>query len=825
MPEPSGSSGSRIWRGAAPRPTAQPQPPSGKRGKVLGLSAAILALVGALVAWIFYPSPVRNPYFLAIVISEYRDPGIPINAWANQDRQALLAFPWRDNNAFTSQQRNLLVQELRNLETGRKPDEPVVVYLSAIARTGPDGKVALLPGDGRLDEPASWLPMDEVLKSIRLCPARHKLLILDVMHPFQEPSDGILPSDVAERLQPDLQSAVEADDHLQILCACSPGQAALFSEELAHSVFGHYLLQGLRGRADGYNPQHTRDGRVSVRELAEYVASHVDRWAWLTRQTRQTPMLLGSGSDFHLLVCESQPAASEETGLDAAYPDWLRSRWKLRDGWWNDESFRVARRPYRELEAALLAAERQYRAGIDPRRIQDDLAVRVNRLQQQRNERVAALERPEAVSLAAVIAQGRKTPDLAGTDTLQQLKDLTDLNARLQVAKPDEKDKARLATEREQFLKKFKDDPFALAWTVFALALAENQPRPDQLRFWSDLLRQSPGQPVYVETRFLHQLATTKTENGRNWPAEAVHTALQVVAEAAKAQAGDARSLPWVRQLREQAARKRREAEPSLFAPEPAARDRARQLLTEAFRDYQAVNQYLAIIQQAQRCRDEAFVLLPGYAPYLQFDPFDTTGEKAWQDAVTTAQRLQTVLADPDDPSPLAERISKMGDLTEALRNNLKGLQHPVEADKLKRLINQSGRPNPSDWLEMSALLETPILSAGQRVAVWNGQRGLAGRLQTEAMSQGGSDEPQQFLRNALPSFDLEKARSQETRRVLLRARCSIALLRLEGGPTDKRLEAALAQVSRSPTPATWASLNQALRQAWTRHTAGPQSQ
>src|SRR5580704_15798671 len=123
MAEPSRFNGPRVWRGSLARPAAAPKASTGKRTQILVVLSAMLALVGAIAAWVFYPSPVRSPYFLAIFINEYKDARIPFSPWSNQDRQALLAFPWRENNTFTSQQRNLLVQELHNLENARKPDE------------------------------------------------------------------------------------------------------------------------------------------------------------------------------------------------------------------------------------------------------------------------------------------------------------------------------------------------------------------------------------------------------------------------------------------------------------------------------------------------------------------------------------------------------------------------------------------------------------------------------------------------------------------------------------------------------------------------------
>src|SRR5262249_40966411 len=142
------------------------------------------------------------------------------------------------------------------------------------------------------------------------------------------------------------------------LCACAPGQEALVSEELGRSVFGYYFEEGLRGYSDGYGGQ-PRDGHISVRDVAAFVAARVDRWAFRSRGVRQTPLLLGSGDDFSLGALDhGQPyehtplppdltksvaasAPAKETTKDnkeakSPYPSWLLDGWKLRDRWWQE---------------------------------------------------------------------------------------------------------------------------------------------------------------------------------------------------------------------------------------------------------------------------------------------------------------------------------------------------------------------------------------------------------------------------------------------------------------------------------------------------------
>ena len=75
-----------------------------------------------------------------------------------------------------------------------------------------------------------------------------------------------------------------------ILAAAGEGQVARESEVLQHGVFTHFFLEGVTGEAD-----RDRDGRVTVREAAEYVRSEVDAFVFSWLGVHQQPVLTGRG--------------------------------------------------------------------------------------------------------------------------------------------------------------------------------------------------------------------------------------------------------------------------------------------------------------------------------------------------------------------------------------------------------------------------------------------------------------------------------------------------------------------------------------------------
>src|SRR5262245_45819868 len=72
-----------------------------RRRKIVWVVGALLAVAGALAAWLCYPRPFRRPYFLGLWIDQYEQKGLPPRLWARPDRAALRALPWEGNNAFT----------------------------------------------------------------------------------------------------------------------------------------------------------------------------------------------------------------------------------------------------------------------------------------------------------------------------------------------------------------------------------------------------------------------------------------------------------------------------------------------------------------------------------------------------------------------------------------------------------------------------------------------------------------------------------------------------------------------------------------------------
>jgi hypothetical protein len=802
----------RNWQG--PRARARRGRPAGKsrRPLVWGIVFVMLALGGVLAGLVYYLKSPPQPLLVVIRLDQYRDPQLPVSPWGDQDRAALRDLSrvgLKEQSAFTSQERHLLLQELDAVGRNQPTNQPLVIYLCAYAVGTENGGVSLLPADALLDEPKSWLPLTDVLAAIKACPVKRKLLLLDVALPCTTPRGGLLTNDVPERLAHILEPAVQSTPDLQVLTACSPGQVSLASEEMGHTVFAYYVAQGLLGHADGCLPNRPADRHVSVQELQSYVKAHVDHWAWHNRGLRQTPVFYGSGADYALTTVGTPPDP-EPTPLPREYPTFLKQPWQQRDAWWKDHTSRTPARLYRELEADALRAEEHWRGGEDAGKVQSFLDPRVKRLNARRDAEKISAGSGQQQSLAQQVATGRTPPTLTDEDR-REFKELARVYVLANQPKPNEKDVAFVAKETERITKKYDGRSFDLAWTVFTLA-AETPPPQESLRCWYGLL-QPEGKPApdYVETRFLKSLITDiKVEKPADWPADTVTLALQLAGQAEKVEAGNPQLQPWLKNSYAAAVRKRRAAEGLLFDTNAAKRATALTVIQEALAQFRTLGNDLDTLNDAQRLRDEALVFLPTDPVYLEFEP---ANEKVWEDAARTTRELDDLLGQTIDDAALSEALGHVREL--ALSNlsiSLSKLREPLRSPLVQKVIDESQPASAADAVKMSVLLQLSAPSAAERTTLWNNYRALAGRLHAETVATEQSVNP-------LPTEDAVVAVRKERERALLRARASLTLLKLAKAADADKVEAQLQKVQRAPTEeAAWQSLARALRQAWKQH-------
>src|ERR1700730_8861304 len=131
----------KKWRTSQQGPRVEGSPARRLRARMTALATVLVVLMVGLGALLLHSRPPPNASFVGVWITEYVDPRLPVNAWAAEDRDALLGIGWRAHDRFSFQEQKLLERDLKQA-IARAPN-PLVVYVCAHALTGKDGRVYL----------------------------------------------------------------------------------------------------------------------------------------------------------------------------------------------------------------------------------------------------------------------------------------------------------------------------------------------------------------------------------------------------------------------------------------------------------------------------------------------------------------------------------------------------------------------------------------------------------------------------------------------------------------------------------------------------------
>lgn len=282
-----GSMAVKVSLHTTPAPVAAPA--------VAAVPAGAMRTDGASAAPLPATSASTQHWAVVVGVSEYSDSRIPGLRYAAKDAQALHDWlvspaggryaPSRvklllDRNATAAAIKDALFSWLRQ---AIEEDVVVIYFAGHGSPDSPDTpqNLYLLPHDTRYDALASTgFPMWDIETALkRFIKARRVVVLADACH-----SGGVGATfDVARRalgdVQPNrisagLQNLASVGAGIAVISASDDRQLSAESDKFGggHGVFTHYLLEGLKGRAD-YN----QDRRVTLGELIPFLSEHVRR--------------------------------------------------------------------------------------------------------------------------------------------------------------------------------------------------------------------------------------------------------------------------------------------------------------------------------------------------------------------------------------------------------------------------------------------------------------------------------------------------------------------------------------------------------------------
>ncbi|MBL8798359.1 MAG: hypothetical protein JNM56_30975 [Planctomycetia bacterium] len=646
-----------------------------------------LSLLGILVWLIWLLRPLHPASLVLIGAPAEENLAVEQNVagWHSLDRIARWV---KDGAAAGGWQLPELAQDPQELtnpdewgpQLASRGEKVVVVYLALHGGTDRDGAYFLIDAPGG-EARRNRLRLRTVLDRLKQLPAdKHKLLILDATQVSADWSAGMLHNDFARELEK-ADAAIAEVPNLVVISASSVDERSWVCEEWGESVFGHYVVEGLRGSAA--SDAH----RVAASDLFHYVQKHVGQWAKSNRHRKQTPVLLPR-EDGPRRAAAMELTGVLEGGAPAPTPSGeFQPPAELKAAYERAEQLAgltpspavYSPHRWREYRALLLRCEQVVRLG-DPRGKAGSLFRKLGDVERDIRQLHAMNLGSAALALPMPRALGL-TPNWSRADVKPFFAQV--LNAK------DDGERQKVWAKAQEWAVKQGGTSDLLRVEFYTLLfdqLVENPQSlsPDRLE---TLCRQIGGAPRPAEAQFLymyHHVTQRMLPSGEQLPsAKLVQEALAVrrlAEETALGSWGDRERpgaarhpycehlYPWIKDQVEAADRPRRRGEDLLFAP-PDWWGPSEKHLKEARQLYDAAGRDSRIVRDALAARDQALADLPYYAHWLANRPVppgqqgregDETDLKLLERFGKSAHQLAKLLEQPAETKSRGEQLKQL---------------------------------------------------------------------------------------------------------------------------------------------------------------------
>ncbi len=165
-----------------------------------------------------------------------------------------------------------------------RPGDTLFFYFEG-RRIDRGNRVYLVPSDGTMDDPSSWISASTLSDYFHRCRADVKMLAIDAppltVALDTSPTQSLSRSIPADRL---LVQLSDPDSRSFLLSSCRAGEASNFWSDRGEGVFSYWLTRGLDGAAD-----LDGDGLLTFDELADFTRDRITRTVERYKMEPQTP--------------------------------------------------------------------------------------------------------------------------------------------------------------------------------------------------------------------------------------------------------------------------------------------------------------------------------------------------------------------------------------------------------------------------------------------------------------------------------------------------------------------------------------------------------
>ncbi|HYT92849.1 MAG TPA: hypothetical protein VEL76_29300, partial [Gemmataceae bacterium] len=268
------ASASRSWKGAAPAPPGadlprwrreepRPRQQRSRRGR-FWLGLLFLAVLCGLITWlILWLRPSKGTAVLILTAGYEENLAVPHNVAGRDGAKALaeMVSGMETSGAVEGGRLHLpkpprLLTDVKEWAAGLDTAREKTVLLFVALHGGADKDGAyLLPQDalspGAVEQGDPRLRLTTILDRLAQLPRdRNIVLVLDATQAPANWRAGMLHNSFVRALDA-LEDRIAAMPNLVVLCASDAEQRSWVCDELRRTAFTHFLIEGLKGHADG----------------------------------------------------------------------------------------------------------------------------------------------------------------------------------------------------------------------------------------------------------------------------------------------------------------------------------------------------------------------------------------------------------------------------------------------------------------------------------------------------------------------------------------------------------------------------------------------
>jgi len=167
-----------------------------------------------------------------------------------------------------------------------------------------DGTTFLCPTGARIDNPeGTMIPLPAIYRKLDRCKASRKLLWADACRDDPRPGGSKSAAAHAKSVAGVVESLKAPPEGILTLSSCGGGEVSFEDQSLGHSIFMHFVLEGLSGKADEHPGWGNGDGLISLLELFQYTSQNTKRRALRAFHAPQCPECTGRMTSMRQIVC------------------------------------------------------------------------------------------------------------------------------------------------------------------------------------------------------------------------------------------------------------------------------------------------------------------------------------------------------------------------------------------------------------------------------------------------------------------------------------------------------------------------------------------